>query len=363
VTRRAQTLIWIGLFAAPSAFIVEHVAGWLISEGDCSPVSPLNVNFSAAVAVITLVAALAAAGGIAASLAAYRSVRGTDNDAPPPPGRIWLLSICGIVVSSLLFVLIVLGGSGALLLGDCAQAQPPEGIVRPGNEAGLSDTELGSQLYAGNCASCHGISGQGVPRPRPSKGSGNITEAGPPLRGVGALAADFYLRTGYMPLRKPDEQPWRHRVLFNERELRALIDYVASLGPGPDVPKPAPEHGHLGEGLRLFTQHCAGCHQVVGEGGYVPDARVPRLKEATPTQIAEAVRIGPYLMPRFSEKAISKRQLDSIVAYVEASKKPRDRGGWGIGHIGPVPEGMVAWFIAAVVLVGLCALIGERLRS
>jgi ubiquinol-cytochrome c reductase cytochrome c subunit len=244
-----------------------------------------------------------------------------------------------------------------------AHAQPPQGVVRPANEAGLSDQELGSQLYAGNCASCHGVAGDGMQRPRSAKGGGNVGGAGPSLRGVGALAADFYLRTGYMPLREPDEQPWRHRVLFNERELSALIKYVASLGPGPGVPKPKPEHGHIGEGLRLFTEHCAGCHQTVGEGGYVTDARVPRLKDATPTQIAQAVRIGPYLMPKFSRKAISDRQLDSIIAYVESAKKPHDRGGWGIGHIGPVPEGMVAWFIAAFVLVGLCGLIGERLRS
>jgi ubiquinol-cytochrome c reductase cytochrome c subunit len=244
-----------------------------------------------------------------------------------------------------------------------ADAQPPEGIVRPANEAGLSDTELGSQLYAGNCASCHGIGGEGVKRPRPSAGSADITEAGPPLRGVGALAVDFYLRTGYMPLRDPHEQPWRRRVLFSERELRALVKFVATLGPGPGVPNPAPQRGNLADGLRLFTQHCAGCHQVVGEGGYVTNARVPRLKAATPRQIAEAVRIGPYLMPKFSKKAISDRQLNSIIAYLQASKKPEDRGGWGIGHIGPVPEGMLAWFVAAFVLVGFCALIGERLRA
>jgi ubiquinol-cytochrome c reductase cytochrome c subunit len=244
-----------------------------------------------------------------------------------------------------------------------AAAQPPEGIVRPANEAGLSDQQLGAQLYAGNCSSCHGISGQGVTPPRPGTGAGGATEGGPSLRGVGALSADFYLRTGYMPLRDPDEQPWRTRVLFSERELRALIKYVASLGPGPAVPNPAPEQGSVSEGLRLFTQHCAGCHQVVGEGGYVTNARVPRLKEATPRQIAEAVRTGPYLMPSFSRRAISDRQLDSIIAYLQAAKKPDDRGGWGIGHIGPVPEGIVAWFIAAVVLVGFCALIGERLRA
>src|SRR3954470_21242679 len=241
-----------------------------------------------------------------------------------------------------------------------AQAQTNAGVVRPDNEDRLSEAQLGAQLYAGNCATCHGIAGEGS---NGSRGSGNVVGKGPSLRGVGARTADFYLSTGYMPLQSPTEQPWRRRVLFTRRELRALVAYVASLGGGPPIPKPAPDHGHLAEGLRLFTEHCAGCHQVVAEGGYVTDARVPKLKQATPTQIAEAVRIGPYLMPRFSKKAISDRQLDSIIAYIQASKKPQDRGGWGIGHIGPVPEGMFAWFIAAFVLVGLCALIGERLRA
>jgi ubiquinol-cytochrome c reductase cytochrome c subunit len=227
----------------------------------------------------------------------------------------------------------------------------------------VADAQPPEVIYAGNCSSCHGISGDGVKRQRPKAGSGDVTEGGPSLRSVGALAADFYLTTGYMPLRDPNEQPWRRRVLLTDREIRALVKYVASLGPGPAVPNPAPDQGNLAEGLRLFTQHCAGCHQVAGEGGYVTNARVPRLKEATPRQIAEAVRVGPYLMPRFSRNAISDRQLDSIVAYVQAAKKPDDRGGWGIGHIGPVPEGIVAWFVAAFVLVGFCALIGERLRT
>jgi hypothetical protein len=120
VTRRVETLIWVGLFLAPVAFVVEHVSGWLLSESDCAPVSRGGrVDFTTAVGIVTTVAALAAAAGIVASVLAYRSVAGTDNDAPPPPGRAWLMAICGIVVSSLIFIMIVLGGSGALLLGHC----------------------------------------------------------------------------------------------------------------------------------------------------------------------------------------------------------------------------------------------------
>ncbi|MFL5781682.1 MAG: c-type cytochrome, partial [Thermoleophilaceae bacterium] len=135
-------------------------------------------------------------------------------------------------------------------------------------------------------------------------------------------------------------------------------------GRGPAIPRPRPENGVLSEGLHSFTEHCAGCHQVAAEGGYVTDKRVPVLKQGvTPTQIAEAVRIGPYYMPKFSAKDISDSELESIIAYVQASKDPDDRGGWGIGHVGPVPEGIVTWFIAALALVLTCVLIGKRVRE
>jgi ubiquinol-cytochrome c reductase cytochrome c subunit len=81
----------------------------------------------------------------------------------------------------------------------------------------------------------------------------------------------------------------------------------------------------------------------------------------TPTQIAEAVRIGPYLMPRFSERSIPNGQLDSIIRYVEYAKHPDNRGGWGLGEVGPIPEGMVTWLIALVALVATCLAIGKRL--
>jgi ubiquinol-cytochrome c reductase cytochrome c subunit len=248
-------------------------------------------------------------------------------------------------------------------LAGSAAAQPPQGIVRPENEASLGLQELGEQLYAGNCSSCHGIGGEGVTSQAPRRGAGDIQGFGPSLRGVGALAADFYLRTGYMPLRRSDEQPQRSRPQFSEREIRALVDYVDSLGGGPPVPEPDPAAGSLAEGLRLFTEHCAGCHQVVAQGGIAPGARVPPLENSTPTQVAEAVRIGPYVMPRFSEKDISDSELDSIVRYVEYAKHPTDRGGWGIGNLGPVPEGMVTWLAAATFFLAFCMLIGQRLRS
>jgi quinol---cytochrome-c reductase cytochrome c subunit len=250
----------------------------------------------------------------------------------------------------------------ALVLAPSAAADPPRaGITHVRVPPGTSRVEYGRQLFAANCASCHGPAGQGVLTP--TQGAGDVKGLGPSLQGVGALAADFYLRTGYMPLDDPHKQPRRSAVLFSQPELLALVAYVASLGAGPAIPSPHPSSGNLAAGLQLFTEHCAGCHQVAAAGGYVSGAVAPALDVATPVQIAEAVRIGPYLMPRFSKKQISDAQLNSIVRYVQYAKHPDDRGGWAIGHVGPVPEGLVTWFIGIAAVVATCLVIGRRLHS
>jgi ubiquinol-cytochrome c reductase cytochrome c subunit len=246
-----------------------------------------------------------------------------------------------------------------------AAAQPPVGIVRPDEDAApRSLRELGAELFAGNCATCHGIDGRGI-RARPARsGVGDVRGRGPSLHVVGAQAADFELRTGYMPLGRPDEQPQRTRVLLHEREIRALVAYIDALGGGgPQIPIAHPQRGSLSEGLHAFTEHCAGCHQIVGQGGVVTGARVPALQKATATQIAEAVRIGPYVMPSFPRSQISDRQLNSIIRYVLLTRHPVDRGGWGLGNLGPFPEGIVAWLLAGGLLVGVCLVIGRRTRG
>lgn len=239
-------------------------------------------------------------------------------------------------------------------------------VASPATAAPGVSVERGKHLYGEYCVACHGAGGSGIYEPRqigggPGRGQIEQRGLGPRLRGVGALAADFYLRTGYMPLQRVGLQPRRSRVLLTDDQIRSLVAYVASLGSGPPIPKPRPS-GDVSRGMHLFTDHCAGCHQVVAEGGYLTGAVAPPLEQATATQIAEAVRIGPYVMPRFSKRALSDADVGSIIAYVDYAKHPDDRGGWSMGHLGPVPEGMVTWFIAAALLIAVCMVIGKRLK-
>ena len=235
---------------------------------------------------------------------------------------------------------------GAVTVADAA---PPSGppIVK------ATGAKLGEQLFAANCARCHGIAGRGFAHPQ------EPALIGPSLRGKGELAADFYLRTGYMPLADARDQPVRSRPSFDDREIRSIVSYIGSLGGGPGIPAPDASSGDLNEGRELFTEHCSGCHQAVAEGGVMPGAKAPPLGAATDRQIAEAVRIGPYVMPTFTERDISDAELNSLIAYIDYAKRPDDAGGWGINHLGPYPEGMVTWLIAIPLLLIVCRAIGK----
>lgn len=227
------------------------------------------------------------------------------------------------------------------------QAQPPPPRPAAGVDPPLA--EHGRDLYADTCAICHGDDLRGV-RGR-----------GPSLIGAGAAAVDFYLSTGRMPLADPTDEPLRAEPEYSRPDIDALVAYVGSFG-GPRIPRADPAAGDVARGKESFTENCAGCHQVMGRGGTVTGALVPVVDDIPPRQLAEAVRIGPYLMPVFDEKHIPQAELNDIAAYLRYTGRPDDRGGWGIGNIGPVPEGLVTWLLAASVLVGIVRLLGERAR-
>jgi ubiquinol-cytochrome c reductase cytochrome c subunit len=239
-------------------------------------------------------------------------------------------------------------GGLALIQFAAASEKNTTNTIKPRLPAALVSS--GRALFESSCASCHGMNAQGIRGRAPS------------LHGVGALAADFYLQTGRMPLPSPHAQPLRSSPAFPQSQIKALIAYVASFG-GPPIPVVHPPRGSLSEGQRLFGLDCAGCHTIQGQGGIVTGAIVPSLNQATPTQIAQAIRVGPYVMPRFGPGELSDAQIDSIARYIQSTQHPEDRGGWGIGRIGPIPEGMVAWLLAAAALLLIARLLGERIHE
>ena len=244
-------------------------------------------------------------------------------------------------------VLAVVGAVvGLAVLAQLALAGRQPSRAQPAGNA--AELDRGRSLYQQNCATCHGQAGQGSQR-------------GPTLVGVGAAAADYWLSTGRMPIAQVQRDPPRKRPAFGRPDIDALVAYVASFGPGPPVPSVNPAAGSLSEGNRVYQLNCAACHSATGAGYVLQSGRAaPSLQQATPTQIAEAVRTGPGTMPPFDPDTISNRQLDSVVRYVSHLTSMGDRGGLGLGRIGPITEGLVGWLVGLGLLVLVIRWLGER---
>ena len=212
----------------------------------------------------------------------------------------------------------------------------------------------GRQLFVQSCSSCHGVAGQG-------------TDQAPSLVGVGAAAVDFQVSTGRMPAKETGPEMDRKPVTFTPEQIHALAAYVASLGGGPGIPSAAevsPTGANVALGQSLFITDCAQCHNFDGAGGALTYGKfAPALTESTPTQIFEAMLTGPEAMPVFSDTTITPAQKRAIIAYITKLRAEPNPGGFSLGRIGPVTEGIVGFLGGIGVLVFLALWITMKRRE
>jgi ubiquinol-cytochrome c reductase cytochrome c subunit len=208
----------------------------------------------------------------------------------------------------------------------------------------------GQALFAANCASCHGADASGTAR-------------APNLQSLGAGTVDFWVSTGRMPLADSSVQATSKPPRFNKLQSLEISAYVQSLAPGGiKVPVVNLSNANIGNGASLFTLNCAACHTITGAGDALANgAYAPTLHYATSRQIVEAIRSGPGNMPHFGPGNITNAEVRDITAYVHSYiQHPVNRGGFGLGGIGPVGEGFVGLLIGVGALMLVCFWIGDR---
>lgn len=216
-----------------------------------------------------------------------------------------------------------------------------------GQQTSEPGSQTGADLYDGNCASCHGNNGEGSFR-------------GPTLIGVGAASADYWLRSGRMPLVQPDQDVRRGPPAFDDAQIRELVAHVTSFGDGPAIPQIELDGANLAQGGQLYRVNCASCHNWDGKGGALVNRNnAPTLHAVPDRQVAEAMRIGPGAMPKFTTEQLDDQQLSDVIAYVDYMESPQDRGGFALAHWGPSTE-TIAGFVALLILVLVTAWLGER---
>jgi ubiquinol-cytochrome c reductase cytochrome c subunit len=230
-------------------------------------------------------------------------------------------------------------------------------VVRPPAGETQSESALirqGRDLYRTGCISCHGGDGKGVSTP-------NGRFRGPPLLDTGEAGAYYWLSTGRMPLANSEQQARRKPRAYSDRQIDALVAYVASLGGGPTLPSIDVDDADLAAGGDLFRANCAPCHSASGSGGALSYGRsAPSLQKTSALEAAAAIRSGPGEMPQFGPSVFADEEVAEIARYIQYLRDPDDRGGFPIGRLGPVPEGFVAWFFGMGAMIAALVWIGTR---
>ncbi|TXS50870.1 c-type cytochrome [Streptomyces sp. t39] len=204
----------------------------------------------------------------------------------------------------------------------------------------------GQKLYTVGCASCHGTGGQG-------------TSDGPSLVGVGSAAVDFQVGTGRMPAQQPGAQVPKKPNIYSQKEIDQLAAYVASLGAGPITPTEEqfdPAEADIANGGELFRTNCAQCHNFTGEGGALTEGKyAPSLDGVSPKHLYEAMQTGPQNMPSFPDTVMPEQEKRDIIAYVKAvnSDDTPTPGGFALGGLGPVAEGLFGWIFGLGSLIAV----------
>lgn len=201
----------------------------------------------------------------------------------------------------------------------------------------------GQKLYAANCATCHGMNAEGTPD-------------GPTLIGVGAASVHFQVGTGRMPLAFQGPQGMVKPVQFTEEQTLQLAAYVASLAPGPAIPEARylQADGDAANGSELFRINCAMCHNVAAAGGALTQGKyAPSLMGVDAAHIYEAMVTGPQNMPVFSDANLTPQDKADIITYLKYIENETSVGGFKLGSLGPVAEGLFIWVIGLGAIVAL----------
>lgn len=261
-----------------------------------------------------------------------------------------------------LALLFALTGAGFL-----ANALTPDAQNAVAEQSTEDLAQQGKEIYEVACITCHGANLQGV------------KDRGPSLIGVGEGAVYFQVHSGRMPMLRNEAQAKRKPPRYSEQQALALAAYVNANGGGPGIVRDANgeiameslrgannkdgkiDPADVARGSDLFRLNCASCHNFTGKGGALSSGKyAPPLAPANEQELYQAMLTGPQNMPKFSDRQLTADEKKDIIAYIKSAKETPNPGGFGLGGIGPVTEGMVMWFIGIVVLVAFAMWIGSR---
>ncbi|HEY5231593.1 MAG TPA: cytochrome c, partial [Galbitalea sp.] len=171
-----------------------------------------------------------------------------------------------------------------------------------------------------------------------------------------AASVQFQVSTGRMPAAASGPQEEQKTPQFTDQQVYALAEFVGSKAPGPAIPSKAylGGTGNASKGAEIFRVNCAMCHNVAGAGGALTEGKyAPSLSGVSALHVYEAMITGPQNMPVFSDANITPDEKADIITYLKYLDQNPSPGGFDLGNLGPVSEGLFLWIFGLGSIIGV----------
>ncbi|MEV0524772.1 c-type cytochrome [Streptomyces sp. NPDC050439] len=229
----------------------------------------------------------------------------------------------------------------------------------PADKAQADDTaqslaiDEGKKLYSVGCSSCHGTGGQGSSDGPSLVGVGaaavdfQVSTGRMPLQQPGAQA----------PKKKAIyNQAQIDQLAAYIASLGAgpTVPTEKQYSPdGADIAKG-------GELFRTNCAQChnfTGEGGALTKGKFAPS-----LEDVSPKHIYEAMQTGPQNMPSFPDTVMPEKNKKDIIAYLDAvnGEQTESPGGLKLGGLGPVSEGLFGWIFGLGTLIAVAVWVAAR---
>ena len=197
---------------------------------------------------------------------------------------------------------------------EIARLGPSAVIPEDPRRRSLVSAPYGKELFAQNCAACHGEEGR-TPKP------GIPTLHSP---AVLAIADDAYYADIIAQGRPGTSMPaWKS--ILTKTQMESLVVYIRSWSGAAPERAPSGVAGSGAErGRELFTTHCIGCHGVEGRGGIGNSLNAPSfLALASDDFLRQTISLGRHKTAMPASYDFQGVDVDALIAYSRTWSKPQ----------------------------------------
>ncbi|OON77675.1 cytochrome bc1 complex diheme cytochrome c subunit [Streptomyces tsukubensis] len=229
----------------------------------------------------------------------------------------------------------------------------------PADKAQAEDTaqslaiDEGKKLFSVGCASCHGTGGQGTSDGPSLVGVGSaavdfqVGTGRMPLQQQGAQAP-----AKPVTYSKPEIQ--QLAAFVSSLGAGPAVPTSKQYNPqGADI-------AAGGELFRTNCAQCH--NFTGAGGALTHGKVAPNLKGVDPKHIYEAMQTGPQNMPSFPDTTMPEKQKQQIIAFLNTanSNNSESPGGLSLGGLGPVSEGLFAWVFGLGAMIAAAIWVAAR---